>query len=131
MGSTVISVLGWSVVLLLVHIVVQTLSLAKDCGLPYAFTPRDAADPKETLVTQRLNRALRNFLETYPAFIGLALALALTNKTAGLGSTGALVWIWARVVYVPVYAAGLPVVRTGVWTVSIVGLVMMLLALWS
>jgi uncharacterized MAPEG superfamily protein len=41
---------------------------------------------------------------------------------------GAQLYFWARVVYVPVYAAGIPVARTIVWTASIVGLVMVLLA---
>ncbi len=75
--------------------------------------------------------ACRNFVETYGAFVGLALALVVTGKAGGIGATGAWVWFWARVVYVPVFAAGIPAVRTLVWAVSIVGLVMMLIQLWS
>jgi len=129
--STVMTVLGWSVVLLLTQIVAQTLSLIKDAGLGYALTPRESADPRIGELTRRLTRALSNLLETYPAFIALALGLALTNRTGGLGAAGALVWFWARVVYVPVYAVGIPALRTGVWTVSIIGLVMMLAAFWG
>jgi len=43
--------------------------------------------------------------------------------------TGAQLFFWARVVYVPVYWAGIPLLRTGVWAASIAGLVMMLSAL--
>jgi uncharacterized MAPEG superfamily protein len=128
---TLVSAIGWSVVLLLVQIVAQTLSLAKDTSFAYAMSPRESADPRIGELTRRLTRALSNLLETYPAFIALALALIVTNKATGQAMTGAAVWFWARVVYVPVYAAGIPVVRTGIWTVSIVGLVMMLTALWS
>lgn len=128
-SSTMTTMLGWSVVLLLAQIVAQTLSLVKDCGLPYAFSPRDAADPRETEMTRRLTRALRNLLETYGAFVALALALHVTGKTGGLAATGAMIWFWARIVYVPVYA--MPMVRTVVWTASIVGLVLMLIALWA
>jgi uncharacterized MAPEG superfamily protein len=127
-GSTEIHVIAWSVILLFVHIVVQTLSLTKDGGLGYAMSNRDG-EVAISPVTDRLTRGLRNFVETYAAFIGLALALALTGKTGGLGATGALIWFWARVVYVPVFAAGIPGLRTGVWTISIVGLVLMLVRL--
>jgi uncharacterized MAPEG superfamily protein len=41
---------------------------------------------------------------------------------------GAQIYFWARLIYVPVYAAGIPVVRTLIWAVSIAGLVMVLLA---
>jgi uncharacterized MAPEG superfamily protein len=127
---TELTVLAWSVVLLLVHVVAQTLSLVKDGGLSYAMSNRDG-EVAISLMTGRLTRGLRNFAETYGAFVGLALALAVTDKTGGLGATGALVWLWARVFYVPIFAAGIPVLRTGVWTVSVVGLVMMLIRLLS
>lgn len=126
--TTEITILGWSVVLLIVHIVVQTLFLVKDAGLGYAMSARDGNPPLSD-ITKRLTHGLRNYIETYGAFIGLALALALTGKAGGAGATGAMIWFWARVVYVPVFAAGVPGLRTGVWAVSIVGLVMMLVRL--
>jgi len=52
-------------------------------------------------------------------------ALAKNSATSVLG---AQLYFWARVAYVPVYAAGLPVVRTLIWTASIAGLVMVLMA---
>ena len=127
-ASTEIAVLGWSVILLIVHIAAQTVALARDTGAAYALSSRD--EPRDVSpLTGRLTRGLRNFIETYPAFIGLALALAVTGKHGGLGATGALVWFWARVVYVPVFAAGIAGLRTGVWTVSMIGLVLMLIQL--
>jgi uncharacterized MAPEG superfamily protein len=125
---TEIAVLGWSVILLIVHIAAQTVALAKDTGAGYALSSRDD-DRDVSPLTGRLTRGLRNFLETYAAFVGRALALAVTGKTGGLGAIGALVWFWARIVYVPVFAAGIAGVRTATWTVSIVGLVLMLIRL--
>jgi uncharacterized MAPEG superfamily protein len=129
-ASTEISILAWSVILLLVHIVIQTLALIKDGGPAYAIGNRDG-EVAITAVTDRLTRGLRNFVETYGAFVALALALAVTGKTGGLGATGALIWFWARVVYVPVFAIGIPVARTGIWTVSVIGLVLMLIRLMA
>lgn len=129
-ASTEIAVLAWSVILLILHVVVQATVSARDTGAPYALGARDEPRDVSTLA-HRLTRTLRNFLETYPAFVALALALAVTGKHGGLGATGALVWFWARVVYVPLYAAGTKGVRTAAWAVSMIGLVLMLVRLMA
>lgn len=127
-ATTELTVLGWSVVLLLVQVVLQA-SAALDLGPRYLFGPRDEKRELKVIAAGRLNRALKNFLETYPAFIALALGLIVAGKAGGIGATGAWVWLVARVVYVALYAAGIPVIRTIVWFLSIVGLVMMLVRL--
>lgn len=130
-ASTEIWVLGWSVVLLLVHIIVQALSLdlAGDLGMKYLLSSRDEQRQPKSIVAGRLLRSLHNMLETYPAFIALALALAVTGKTGGLGAIGAVTWILARVVYTLLYVAGVPVLRTLAWFVSIIALVLMVVRL--
>ena len=77
----------------------------------------------------RLDRALKNLLETYPAFIAIVVALVVTGKTGGMAATGAWIWLAARVPYVFLYAGGVRAIRTLAWTVSIVGLVLMLIRL--
>jgi uncharacterized MAPEG superfamily protein len=42
---------------------------------------------------------------------------------------GANLFFWARVIFWPVYLAGVPYLRTIVWTVGIVGLLMMAAAI--
>ena len=128
-ASTEIIVLGWSVVLLLVQIILQAVS-TYDLG-PYLLGPRDDNRQSGNVWAGRLKRALENLLETYPAFVALALALAVTGRTGGMAATGAWVWLAARVVYVPLYAFGVPAVRTLAWCVSIVGLLMMLVRLMA
>lgn len=123
--STEITVLAWSVVLLLVQIALQAGSSA-DLGPAYLFSPRDEPREPGSMVSRRLKRALDNLLETYPAFVALALALAVTGKAGGIAATGAWLYLAARVAFVLLYAAGIPVIRTLVWVISIVGLVMML-----
>ena len=126
-ASTEIAVLGWSVVLLLVQVILQATS-TYDLG-SYLLGPRDDNRQSGNVMAGRLKRALENLLETYPAFVALALALAVTGKTGGIAATGAWVWLIARVVYVPLYAFGVPAVRTLAWVVSVVGLLMMLVRL--
>ena len=129
-GSTELSVLGWSVVLLLLQVVAQATA-ASDLGPTYLLSPRDERRESRSVIAGRLARALNNLLETYPAFVALALGLIVAGKTGGLGATGAWVWIAARVLYVFIYATGIPVVRTLVWLASIIGLLLMLIRLMA
>lgn len=132
-ASTEIWVLGWSTALLIAHIVVQALSLdlSGDLSIKYLLSSRDEGQVSKGVVAGRLIRSLNNMLETYPAFIGLALALAATGKTGDLGAVGAVMWIVARIAYTILYVAGVPVLRSIVWFVSIAGLVLMIVRLMT
>lgn len=127
--TTELTVLAWSVILLLVTIVFQAAVTTSSVGLDYNVSNRDEGRQPASVTAQRAKRALANFLETYPAFIALALALAVTGKSGGIGATGALVWIVGRALFFPIYVVGIPFVRTLAWAASIVGLVMMLVRL--
>ena len=127
--TTELTVLAWSVILLLVTIAFQAAVTTSSVGLDYNVSNRDEGRQPASVTAQRAKRALANFLETYPAFVALALALAVTGKSGGIGATGALVWIVARALFFPIYVVGIPFVRTLAWAASIVGLVMMLVRL--
>ncbi len=43
---------------------------------------------------------------------------------------GAQLYFWSRLIYVPIYALGIPYLRTLVWTVSMVGIVLLLIPLF-
>lgn len=126
---TVLTVLLWGAILILVQIVAQTLVLVRDVGLMGAFSCRDDHHKPASVLGGRLTRALHNILETYPIFIALALVANAVGKQADATVLlGAQMWFWARIVYIPLYAAGIPVVRTATWAVSIVGLAMILVS---
>ncbi len=83
--------------------------------------------PEPSVIAARLDRAKNNLLEALPIFISLAL-LALTRDTnQEAEAQGALVFLVARVVYVPTYVSGIPWLRSLVWLASMVGLLMMAL----
>ena len=65
-----------------------------------------------TVVGERAARALANMHEALPVFLALALMNMIVGTAAGMAITGATVFLIARVVYVAVYLAGVPVVRT-------------------
>jgi len=118
--------LVWSVVLLIIHIAIQASGGVLKLGLSYAASPQDEQRQPDSVIVRRINRALHNFLQTYPAFIALALTLAVTQTGTTTTALGAALWFWSRIVYVIIYAAGVSWARTAVWALSIIGLLMML-----
>ena len=92
----------------------------------YLATSRDKPAEARGVSYGRSCRALGNYLENFTAFVAVALALIATQRTGGAGAIGATIWILARIVYLPIYVFGIIYVRTAIWVISIVGLVMML-----
>ena len=75
-------VLGWSMVLFLAYMATQASTALRDRGMAFNAGPRD--DPKPLgAVAGRAERAFANFKETWPIFIALALALAVTGRSGG------------------------------------------------
>ncbi|MDA8732388.1 MAPEG family protein [Luminiphilus sp.] len=72
----------------------------------------------------RAERAAKNAIEASVFFV----PLALVAHAAGLDAEvlfGAQIAFWARVAYVPIYLAGIKVVRSLVWMVGAAGYVRM------
>lgn len=122
--------LAASVALGLLQIVLAATGSVVQRGLGWAASARDGEARLLTGVAGRLDRARGNFLETFPLFaVAVLLALALQRHN-GMIVLGAQLYFWARVAYVPAYAAGIPYLRTLIWAVSIVGIVLVLAALF-
>ena len=93
-------------------------------GMKVGLSNRDNL-PEPTPLGGRAVRAATNTLENFVLFV----ALALTAHAAGLDNEamlGAQIFFWARVVYLPVYWAGITYLRSLIWGVGIAGLAMML-----
>ena len=71
----------------------------------------------------RAQRAHQNMLESLVLFAALVLIAVIAGKTNATTLLGAQLFFWARLVYAGAYIAGIPWVRTLVWLVSIIGLV--------
>ncbi len=118
--------LVYGVILLIVHVIVQATLSDLSKGIGWALGPQDERR-EQNVVADRVQSALRNYLETFPAFAALALALAVSELDNDLSAAGAALWFWARVVYIPAFASGIPLVRSVAWFVSIGGIVLMLI----
>jgi uncharacterized MAPEG superfamily protein len=81
------------------------------------------------VLTGRLQRAFANFQETFVFFAVAVFLVTIMARESELSAWGAQLYFWARLAYVPVYAAGIPGLRSGIWTVSLLGLVMVLLSI--
>jgi uncharacterized MAPEG superfamily protein len=115
-----------SVVLWLVHVLVQASFGNAQMSSRYLLSSRDEPAEAGGVLYGRSCRALGNYLENFTPFVVVALALIATQRTGGAGAIGATIWILARIVYLPIYVFGIIYVRTLVWGISIIGLVMML-----
>ena len=93
-----------------------------------AFGNRDHQRP-HTVLGRRAVRALANMQEALPVFLALALLNLISVPGASLALTGAWVFLIARVLYVAIYLAGVPVLRTLCWMAGLVGLAMMVVPL--
>ena len=93
-------------------------------GAQVAFGNRDNL-PTPLGFGGRADRAAKNQMEAMVMFLSVVLAALVAGKAAQI-ATGATVFFWARLVYWPVYLAGIIYLRTLVWFVGIIGLVMMI-----
>jgi uncharacterized MAPEG superfamily protein len=73
---------------------------------------------------------LRNFGETFPLFVAVILVAHVTDTHDALTEWGARLYLWGRVAYVLLYAAGVPLIRSLVWNVATIGIVLVGAALW-
>lgn len=123
-----IRVLAWAAVLLLVHIFSAIHFKTRQYGVDWNTGARDetASLPPLNAIAGRLERARDNFLETLPIAIIALLGVAVTGRADGMTALGGWIWLGARAIYLPLYWAGVPKLRTLVFLVSLVGLGMVL-----
>ena len=127
--SIELKMLLYSAILGIVHLLaVSTLSTMQR-GLKWNISSRDQKALELTGVAARMERAFKNFLETFPFFIAAILMVQLTQMQSSNSMLGAQLYFWARLLYIPIYAAGITMVRTLVWAVSFIGLMMVLFSL--
>lgn len=128
--SIELKMLVWSMVLGLVHILVAATFATRQRGLQWNAGARDGVAEPLVGIAGRLDRASRNFLETFVFFAVAVLAVLMAQKSDAQTVLGAQLYFWARLIYLPVYAAGIAYLRTLVWAVSLAGLVMVIAGLF-
>ena len=121
-----------SVVLGFVHIVAASHAISLQRGYRWTASARDGEVAPLGGVAGRLDRALRNFSETFPLFAALVFAAHAAGRHDALTEWGAILYFVARLIYLPLYAFGVPLARSLVWNVAASGMALMLVALlWA
>ena len=123
-----LAMLAASCVLCLVQIIVSSHAASLQRGYRWTASSRDAEVPPLTGVAGRLERALRNFLETFPVFVAAVFLVHVLGRESAPSEWGTGLYFSARLVYLLLYAAGVPLLRSLVWNVAFVGIVLLLLA---
>ncbi|HYU12655.1 MAG TPA: MAPEG family protein [Stellaceae bacterium] len=112
----------------LVHIVLASHSASLKRGYRWSAGPRDEPQAPLGGVAGRLERASANFMETFPVFVAAVIMAQLANAHDWRTVWGSALYLGARVVYLPLYAAGIILFRSLVWNVAIAGIALLIWA---
>jgi uncharacterized MAPEG superfamily protein len=124
-----LKLLSLSIVLGLVQIVLASHAASLQRGYVWTAGSRDEPVQALTGVAGRLDRALKNFVETFPLFAAAVLIAHATAAHSWMTEWGVHLYFWARVAYLALYIAGVFLLRSLAWNVAALGIVMVLLSL--
>ena len=121
-----------AMVLGLVHLTAASFTFKAQVGNAYTVGARDE-DLRPSGVAGRLDRAQRNFLESFAIFAAAVLMLELLQRGGSwLSVYGSMMYLGGRALFLPLYAAGVPWLRTFSWNIATLGLVMVMVAIvWT
>jgi uncharacterized MAPEG superfamily protein len=126
--SIELKMLTCSAILGLFQLLFATHLITKVRGLKWNLSPRDEKMPELTGVPARLDRAYKNFMETFVFFIVAVFVVQHSGSNNVVSATGAYMYFFGRLIYVPLYAKGVIGLRTAAWACSLIGIVLVFLA---
>jgi uncharacterized MAPEG superfamily protein len=122
--------LAFTLILALVQIVAAGAARTAELGGKWNAGPRDGEGPPPGKMAGRLMRAQANLFETLPIFAAAVIMAHIAGKDGQLTFVGAHLYFFGRLIYLPLYAFGVPYIRTLVWLIATAGLVMVIAALF-
>ena len=129
--SAEMMLLAAAVMLGLVQLGLAALYARRQYGMAWAVGARDETVPSLAGVAARLDRAFRNFMDTFPLFAAAALAAEVLGRHNDWTLLGGATYVAARIVYVPLYGFGVILARSLVWIVATLGIAMVLVGLFQ
>ena len=124
-----LQMLALSAALGLGQILLSSHAASRQYGYRWASSARDQGMPPLTGVAARLERASRNFMETFPLFAAAVLVASIIDRHSWMTVWGARLYFWGRLAYLPLYARGVPLVRSMAWNVATIGIIFVLVGL--
>lgn len=104
------------------HVGAASFAYKAQVGNAYTVGARDEDRPP-TGLAGRLARTQRNFLETFPIFAAVMLTVHVAGAADGWRVWGGVMYLVGRVVYLPLYALGVPWAKTFAWNLATLGIV--------
>lgn len=101
--------------LIFIALAVQGAYASMTAGMAYGFSNRVDAQPGKGPFGHRIDKTLGNLKEGGILYLPLALLVVSLDISNGWTWWAALVTIMSRLIYVPIFYLGIPVVRTFVW----------------
>lgn len=126
--SIELTMLCASVALLFVLVIIQASAGANAQGALTMANNRDNLGPP-SVWQARTKRVVDNHREGLILFAPLILVAALTNTSSELTLYGAQMFFYSRVAHAIIYLAGWPYVRPIAWTIGMIGIIMIFVAL--
>jgi len=127
-----IKVLIGAIVLGFVHILLASHSASLQRGYRWSASARDEPVAALTGIPSRLERASRNFAETFPLFAAAVLLINTQGISNDLTVYSAYTYLAARIAYLGLYVAGTFFWRSMIWNIATVSIFTMLWGLrWS
>ncbi len=127
--TTELTYLAWTLVLAVVQILWADMARTGQYGLKWNTGARDEDMPPLKPMVGRLLRAQANLYETLPLFAAAVLIATVAHKDgSALTLWGCRIYVWGRVIYLPLYAFGVRNLRSLVWVVSSIGLLLVIAA---
>lgn len=124
--------LAFTLILAIVQIAAAAVARTLETGMKWNAGPRDGEAPPVGKLAGRLLRAQANLFETLPIFAAAVIMAHIVGKDGGpLTFWGTHLYFFARVAYVPFYAFGVTGLRTLAFIVSLVGLILVICALFT
>jgi len=118
-----LKLLVWSAALAFIQMLIAVTGAFLQVGLPRLAGNRENMPPMPGWAG-RAERAHFNMLQNLVLFAILVLAAQVAGKLNPTTALGAQLFFWARVAYAVIYVAGWPWIRTAVWAVSVIGLLL-------
>ncbi|WP_370402370.1 MAPEG family protein [Sulfitobacter sp. JB4-11] len=101
-------------ILVLITLLLQVLGSMRTLSMGYLMSARD--EPRGVgKMTARIKRALDNSITAMALFAPAVLLLEVQDKTDTASLLACQVFLLARIIYLPVYALGVPAIRTLAW----------------
>ena len=128
--TTELRFLAASVILGLVHLIVDSHLISFQYGYRWTASSREQPMPPLRGVANRVDQAYTNFMETFPFFAAVVMAAHFADRHGTLTLWGAQLYFWGRLGYALAAAAGLGLVCSMLcFNTALLGIVFFLVAL--